>query len=57
LRQFNFKIEPDKCEFLKTELNYLGHVVTSEVVKPDPQKVKAIKDFPTAKTTTDVKFF
>jgi hypothetical protein len=46
LRQFSLKIEPDKCEFLKTELNYLGHVVTSEGVKPDPQKVKAIKDFP-----------
>ena len=43
LRQFNLKIEPDKCEFLKTELNYLGHVVTSEGVRPDPEKVKAIK--------------
>jgi hypothetical protein len=38
LRQFKLKIEPDKCEFLKTELNYLGHVVTIEGVKPDPQK-------------------
>ena len=57
LRQFNLKIEPDKCEFLKTELNYLGHVVTSEGVKPDPQKVKAIKEFPTPKNTTDVKSF
>jgi hypothetical protein len=36
LRQFNLKIEPDKCEFLKTGLSYLGHVVTSEGVKPDP---------------------
>ena len=41
LRQFNLKIEPDKCEFLKTEVNYLGHV-TSEGVRPDPEKVKAI---------------
>jgi hypothetical protein len=57
LRQFNLKIEPDKCEFLKTELTYLGHVVTSEGLKPDPQKVKAIKDFPTPKNTTDVKSF
>jgi len=35
LRQFNSKIEPDKCKFLKTKLNYLGHVVTSKGVKPD----------------------
>jgi len=40
---------------LKTELNYLGHVVTSVGVKPDPQKVKGIKEFPTPKNTTDVK--
>jgi hypothetical protein len=41
-------------EFLKTGLNYLGHV-TSEGVKLDPQMVKAIKDFPTPKNTTDYK--
>jgi hypothetical protein len=29
--------------------------VTSEGVKPDPQKVKAIKEFQTPKNTTDVK--
>jgi len=57
LRQFNLKIEPDKCEFLKTELNYLGHVVMSEGVKPDPEKVKAIKNFPIPKNTTDIKSF
>jgi len=31
--------------------------VTSEGVKPDPQKVKANKEFPTPKKTTDVKSF
>jgi hypothetical protein len=56
-RQFNLKIEPDKCEFLKTDLTYLGHVVTSEGVKPDPQKVKVINDFPIPKNITDVKSF
>jgi hypothetical protein len=54
LRQFNLKTEPDRCEFLKTELSYLGHVVTSEGAKPDPQKVK---EFPTPRNTKDVKSF
>jgi hypothetical protein len=27
--------ELDKCEFLNEELNYLGHVMISEGVKPD----------------------
>jgi hypothetical protein len=57
LRQFNLKIEPDKCELLTTELSYLGHVVTSEGVKPDPLKGKAFKEFPTPRNTKDVKSF
>ena len=56
LRQFNLKTEPDKCEFLKTEISYLGHV-TSEGVRPDPEKIKAITNFPTPKNTTYIKSF
>ena len=43
------KIEPDKCEFLKTEL---GHVVTG-----DPHKIQAINEFPIPRNKTDVKNF
>ena len=42
---------------MKTELNYLGHVVTNEGVKPDPYKIQAIKEFPFPKNKTDVKSF
>ncbi|KAL6421530.1 hypothetical protein ACFW04_014289 [Cataglyphis niger] len=27
LRKANLKLQPDKCEFLKTEVTYLGHVI------------------------------
>jgi hypothetical protein len=57
LREYNLKIEPDKCEFLKEELNYLGHVVTPEGVKPDENKIKAVVRFPTPKTPKDIKPF
>ena len=43
--------------FLKTELSYLEHIITSEGVKPDPQKVKAINEFPTPRNTTGVKSY
>ena len=50
-RQFNLKIEPDKCEFLKKELSYLGHVVTSKGVR---LKVKAIEKFSTPRNEKDL---
>ena len=57
LRQLKLKIEPDKCEFLKTELNYLGHIATREGVKPDPNKVQSINDFPIPRNVTCKIFF
>jgi hypothetical protein len=57
LREYNLKIEPDKCEFLKEELNYLGHLVTPEGVRPDENKIKAVVEFPTPKTQKDIKSF
>jgi hypothetical protein len=57
LKEFNLKIEPDKCKFLKEELNYLGHIVTPEGVKPDQDKVKAVISFPVPRTQKDIKSF
>jgi hypothetical protein len=54
LREHNLRIEPDKCEFLKEELSYLGHIVTPGV-RPDDNKIKAVVDFPTPKTQKDIK--
>jgi hypothetical protein len=49
LREHNLKIDPDKCEFLKQELNYLGHIVTAEAVRPDDKMIEAVVKFPTPK--------
>lgn len=42
LRTHNLKIHPDKCEFLRTEVCYLGHTITADGVKPDGRKVQAV---------------
>jgi hypothetical protein len=46
LRKFNLKLQLDKCEFLRKEVNYLGHLITEEGCRPDPSKVEVIKNFP-----------
>ena len=46
LRDAQLKIKAKKCNFCRTELKYLGHVVTSHGVWTDPEKVQAIDEVP-----------
>jgi len=57
LRTFQLKLQPDKCEFLRTEVSYLGHQITEVGVRPDPQKVAAIEQFPTPTDAKSLKTF
>lgn len=45
-----------KCSFIK-ELMYLGFVVSIEGLKMDLEKGKAILEWPTLRTTTEVRSF
>lgn len=53
LRGANLKLKKKKCSFFKTEVEFLGHIVTSGGVKADPKKVEAVRKFP---RPTSVKF-
>lgn len=57
LREVNLKIQLDKTEFLRKEVAFLGHVVTQEGIKPNQEKLKAIKNYPIPKTTKEIKQF
>ena len=39
-------LNPDKCEFSKNQLKFLGHIIDKEGVRADPAKVQAILDLP-----------
>jgi len=57
LRKANLKLQPDKCEFLKSEVTYLEHVIGRDGVKPDPKKLEAVQHFPRPKTPKNIKQF
>lgn len=57
LRKFNLKLQPVKCEFLRKEVSYLGHVITEEGVQPDPKTTESVVNFPLPKNAKDVKSF
>lgn len=57
LDKANLTLQPEKCIFLRKEVNYLGHVITQEGVKPDPKKVEAVRKFPCPRNAKNVKQF
>lgn len=57
LRQANLKINPDKCQFGRRTLTYLGHVVTPTGIQTDPEKVTAILHLPTPKNVRTLRQF
>jgi hypothetical protein len=46
-----------KCSFLKYELVYLGFVISKDGLKMDPEKVRAIQEWPSPKNIFEVKKF
>jgi len=34
-----------KCQFGKSEVHYLGHLIRGGIVKPDPQKIEAVNNY------------
>lgn len=57
LREHNLKLQPDKCEFLKDSCHYLGHVISKDGVKPNPDKIESIKQIPRPKNPKHIKMF
>ena len=53
----NLKINPSKCDFFRTQVPFLGHIVSKEGLQADPSKVEAVKTFPIPKNQTEVKTF
>jgi hypothetical protein len=39
-----FRLNKSKCKFNMTELKYVGHVLSRDGLKPDPDKITAVRD-------------
>ena len=57
LREAGLKLKPSKCTLFQTEIQYLGHLVTADGIKPLPEKLEAIRNFPVPKCLQDVRAF
>ena len=51
------KLKPSKCEFFKSEVSFLGHVVTPEGIRTDPRKIEVVQEWAVPRNVTDVRSF
>jgi len=45
LKKSGLKLKPTKCDFLKDEVLYIGHVVSKDGVSPNPKVVESVKNW------------
>lgn len=56
-RNVKLKLNPAKCKFRLDRVSYVGHVFTSEGLKADPSKTKAIFEMPAPKNVPALQRF
>ncbi|XP_058784061.1 uncharacterized protein LOC131658827 [Vicia villosa] len=57
LKANSFYAKMSKCVFAVDKVDYLGHVISVGGVAPDPEKVKAILDWPPPRSLTTLRGF
>ena len=57
LQRAHLRLKPKKCHLFEQSVEYLGHVVTAEGVKPCPSKVDAVRKWPPLTSVGDVRSF
>ena len=53
----NLSLRADKCEFGKPEMEFLGYIVNGETIRPTPDNIQKVKDFPVPTTRRQLQRF
>ena len=57
LRKHRLYCKPSKCVLGATSVKFLGHVISGEFLKPDDEKVAAVRDWPSPRSVSDIRRF
>lgn len=57
IEQIGMKLRPEKCKFARERLKFLGFILSRDGIEPDPEKTKAVTEYPTPTTVRDVRAF
>ena len=57
LAETGLKLSPAKCRLFQDKIKYLGHIVSSEGIATDPEKIRCVKDWPVPQTLEQLQSF
>ena len=57
LQEAGLKLNEQKCTYFKKEIKFLGHIISPDGVKPDQEKVEAIKNIPEPSSVPELRRF
>ena len=57
LRQHHLYLKPEKCEFEKTRIEYLGLIISEGKAEMDPVKIEAVSKWPVPTNKKEVQSF
>ena len=57
LQQADLKLKKEKCNFIKANIQYLGHIILGEGSTPVPEKLESLEHMPPPQNPKEVKQF
>jgi len=57
IRENNLSLKTTKCHFFRQELKFLGHIISKDGIKPDPEKIQAVVNWDEPTNQTQVRGF
>ena len=57
LRDCGLKLSLQKCAFAQSQVGFLGHLISADGVRPDPEKIAKVKDWPLPQNPKELRSF
>ena len=57
LRKHELQAKLQKCKFMRKEIVFIGHLVSAEGLRPNPEKIRAIKEWGVPRKAKEVRSF
>ena len=57
LRQCGLKLAPQKCDFLQSEISFLGFHISADGIHTDPEKISKVKEWKTPSNAKELSSF